>query len=202
MEDNEDIETLESIESLDSSEEVENSNNVVNNENLNVNTKKKVPLPLLILIISICLGLVVAGVGLIKQENAKKTNKKRYDEAYRLANENKLKLEKKYSVILEEIETLNDQYESKKQECDSIVIDNDWYKNQTKCDREAININSKITKLEQEQFSIEHYDNTVYYNLVKPMSYQIFYIVGGCIAALGAIAAFIIYLVKGKKSYN
>ena len=77
----------------------------------------------------------------------------------------------------------------------------DLYASITKCKREAQNINSKISDLEQEQWKIEHYNNTVYYNKVKPMSYQIFYIIGGAIAGLGILGAFIIYLVKGKKTY-
>ncbi len=44
---------------------------------------------------------------------------------------------------------------------------------------------------------IKSKDYTVYYDLVKPMSYIIFYIIG---AAL--LGAFIIYLVKGKKTYE
>lgn len=40
-----------------------------------------------------------------------------------------------------------------------------------------------------------------YYDLVKPMSYQIFYIIGDSIAGLAVLGTFIIYLVKDKKSY-
>lgn len=166
--------------------------------------KKKLPLPLLILIISIGIGLVVAGIGLIKQEAAKKTNEERYQEAYKKGLENKEKLEKRYNEINEELTTLKKQYETKQQECDTIdsnMLAPDWYANTTKCKREAQEINSKITDLEQEQWEIEHYDNTVYYSGVKPMSYQIFYIIGGAIVGLGALGAFIIYLVKGKKTY-
>ena len=52
-----------------------------------------------------------------------------------------------------------------------------------------------------EDTTIRNKDYTVYYDLVKPMSYQIFYIIGTSIVALAALGAFIIYLVKGKKSY-
>ena len=37
--------------------------------------------------------------------------------------------------------------------------------------------------------------------IVKPMSYQIYYIIGASIAGLAILGAFIIYLVKGKKTY-
>lgn len=166
--------------------------------------KKKLPLPLLILIISIAIGLVVAGIGLIKQGAAKKTNEERYQEAYKLALENKEKLEKRYDEIIEELKPLKTQYEAKQQECDSLntnMLDPNWFANSSKCQREAQEISSQITELETEQWQIEHYDNTVYYDKVKPMTYQIFYIIGGVIAGLGTLGAFIIYLVKGKKTY-
>ena len=79
--------------------------------------------------------------------------------------------------------------------------DSNWFADKSKCQRKVQEINSKITNLETEKWEIENYDNTVYYDLVKPMSYQIFYIIGGAVVGLGALGAFIIYLVKGKKSY-
>ena len=101
-----------------------------------------------------------------------------------------------------ELKPLKEQYESKQQQCNSLnMSDPNWFADNSKCQREAQEINSQITELETEQWQIENYDNTVYYDLVKPMSYQIFYIIGGAIAVLGALGAFIIYLVKGKKSY-
>lgn len=67
--------------------------------------------------------------------------------------------------------------------------------------REATNIKTQISELESEQFKLKNGDYTVYYQLVKPMSYQIFYIIGGSIAVLALLGSFIIYLVKGKKTY-
>ncbi|MBR2711189.1 MAG: hypothetical protein IKE89_01835 [Bacilli bacterium] len=49
---------------------------------------------------------------------------------------------------------------------------------------------------------IKSKDYTVYYDLVKPMSYIIFYIIGAAVAVLALLGAFIIYLVKGKKTYE
>ena len=49
--------------------------------------------------------------------------------------------------------------------------------------------------------SIKSKDYTGYYQKVKPMTYQIFYIIGASVFVLGLIGAFIIYLVKGKKTY-
>ena len=58
-----------------------------------------------------------------------------------------------------------------------------------------------MNSLEMEDTVIKNKDYTVYYDKVKPMSYQIFYIIGASIAGLAILGAFIIYLVKGKKTY-
>ena len=56
--------------------------------------------------------------------------------------------------------------------------------------------------LESEDELIKSKDYTGYYEEVKPMSYQIFYIIGASVFGVSLLGAFIIYLVKGKKSYN
>lgn len=164
--------------------------------------KKKLPLPLLILIIGTVIGIVVAGIGLIKQNAANKTNEERAQAAYKQSQEKVDAANKRLEEIKTEIDQLQDEYEAKKQECDSMNMrDSNWYADHTKCQREASSINSQITEIESEQWRLKNADYTVYYNLVKPMSYQIFYIIGGSIAGLAILGAFIIYLVKGKKSY-
>ena len=60
---------------------------------------------------------------------------------------------------------------------------------------------SRLSSLEMEDTEIKNKDYTGYYDLVKPMSYQIFYIIGASIAGVALLGAFIIYLVKGKKTY-
>jgi len=164
--------------------------------------KKKLPLPILVIIISLLIGVVIAGIGLIKQADAKKTNEERYQAAYEQALANKERLEKRYEEIVEALKPLKSQYEAKSQERDALSMsDPDWFAKNSKYMREIAEIQSQISDLELEQFQIEHYDNTVYYTKVEPMSYQIFYIIGASVFGLGLIGAFIIYLVKGKKSY-
>lgn len=164
--------------------------------------KKKLPLPLLILIISFALGLVFAAVGLIRQGAAKKTNEERANEAYQLSQAKVDAANKRLGEIKTELAVLEDNYEKKQQECDSLKMsDADWYEKRTKCNRESLAISSQINDLETEQWELENGNYTVFYDLVKPMSYNIFYIIGGSIFGLGALGAFIIYLVKGKKTY-
>lgn len=164
--------------------------------------KKRLPLPLLILIISVVIGLVVAGIGLIKQGAAKKTNEERYQRAYKLAQAKVDAANARLEEIAKELPTLEAKQSEKQKECDSLnMSDPNWFASRNSCITEVNKIYSQITKLETEKWNLENADYKVYYNLVKPMSYQIFYIIGGVIAALGALGAFIIYLVKGKKNY-
>lgn len=164
--------------------------------------KKKLPLPLLILIISVAIGLVVAGIGLIKQGAAKKTNEERYQAAYKQSQAKVDAANARLEEIAKELPPLEEKQSSKQKECDSLnMSDPNWFADRNSCISEVSKINSQITELETEKWQLENADYTVYYDLVKPMSYQIFYIIGGAIAGLGALGAFIIYLVKGKKSY-
>lgn len=79
--------------------------------------------------------------------------------------------------------------------------DPNWFADKSKCRREASEMHSRLSSLEMEDTAIKNKDYTGYYDLVKPMSYQIFYIIGASIAGAALLGAFIIYLVKGKKSY-
>lgn len=64
--------------------------------------KKKIVLPIKIIIIGFIIGLVVAGIGGVRELKANKTNKQRSKDAYKQAYENKEKLEKRYAEIIEE----------------------------------------------------------------------------------------------------
>lgn len=164
--------------------------------------KKKLPLPVLVLIIGIGIGLLFAGFGLFKQFDAKKINEERYQEAYKKSQVKVDAANKRLAEIKEEIAPLEDEKTAKEKECNSLnMMDSNWYADKTNCQSEVRKIQSQISDLENEQWKLEKADYTVYYDLVKPISYQIFYIIGGSIAGLAALGAFIMYLVKGKKNY-
>lgn len=111
------------------------------------------------------------------------------------ANERLAEIEKEYKE-------LKTQYNAKADECDSIVTGSDgWFEKSKKCSRDKQEMQSKLFNLESENTQIKAKDYTGYYQKVKPMSYYIFYIIGGSVAALAVLGAFVIYLVKGKKSY-
>ena len=102
-----------------------------------------------------------------------------------------------------EYNDLKKQYDAKANECDAIVTgSNGWFEATNKCSREKQELQSKLWDLESEDELIKSKDYTGYYEEVKPMSYQIFYIIGASVFGVSLLGAFIIYLVKGKKSYN
>lgn len=163
--------------------------------------KKKIALPIMIIIIGCIIGLVVAGIGGIKQISAGKTNEERKQAALK-ASEEAVAANERLKEIEEEYYPLKEEYEKKQQECDSLnMSDPNWFADKSKCQREVSEMQSRLSSLEMEDTAIKNKDYTGYYDLVKPMSYQIFYIIGASIAGAALLGAFIIYLVKGKKSY-
>lgn len=164
--------------------------------------KRKITLPIKIVIIGCIIGLIVAGVGVFKQVDSKRINEERREAAQKQSQVAVDAANKRLKEIEEEYYPLKEQYEKKQQECDAMNMrDSDWFEKHSKCQRESSELKSKLSSLEMEDTVIKSKDYSVYYNLVKPMSYQIFYIIGGSVAGLAILGAFIIYLVKGKKSY-
>ena len=164
--------------------------------------KRKITLPIKVIIIGCIIGLVIAGVGLFKQIDSKRINKERANAALKQSQAAIDAANARLKEIEEEYYPLKEQYEKKQQECDAMDMrDSDWFAKKSKCQRESSELESKMSSLEMEDMEIKNNDYTAYYQKVEPMSYQIFYIIGASIAGLALIGAFIIYLVKGKKSY-
>ena len=181
---------------------MQNQNIRYNTEGVTGMRKKKISLPVMVLLIGVGIGLLLAGFGLYKQCEAKRINEERAntalaqsEAAVKAANERLTEIEKEYNE-------LKVQYDNKADECASIELGSDgWFAKSDKCMREEQELQSRLWNLEAEDASIKNKDYTVYYQMVEPMSYLIFYIIGGSVAGLAALGAFIIYLVKGKRSY-
>lgn len=166
-------------------------------------TKKRMPLPLLILMIEALISVMLVAFVFYKQNDAKKTKEKNAQEAQKQSQEKVEAANKRYAEIEKQLSELRTKYNQKQTECDSLDMSNpNWFSNKNSCQRQVSDINSQIVHLETEQFKLKNDSYAVYYTLVEPMSYQIFYITGACVFGVSALAAFIIYLVKGKKTYN
>lgn len=153
-----------------------------------------------IFIIGLIISIILCGIGFIKQNNAKKTNEERAEQAYEQS-QSAVDAAKKR---LEEIETalipLQQQYDAKQQEANSLNMrDPNWFSEHSRLQSEASNINSQINELEMEKFRIENADYTGYYQLVEPITYLIFYYIGAGVFALMSLIALIYFLVTRKK---
>lgn len=165
-------------------------------------TKKKITLPIKIIIIGCIIGIVIASIGGIKQIGAKKTNEERKKAAEKASKEAVKNANAKLKEMEKEYNSLKEEAEKKNLECDAMNMrDADWFEKHSKCQREVSEMEERLNNLEMEATSIKNKDYTGYYNEVEPMSYQLFYIIGASVAGVSIIGAFIIYLVKGKKSY-
>lgn len=169
-----------------------------------MDNRKNMPLPIKVILIGCIIGLAIAGIGCFKQFDSKRINKERHDDALKQSQEMVNAANERLTEIEKEYNELKAQYDVKKQECNgnsTNFSDPNWFANQSNCQQELYELDSKMTDLELENSAIMAKDYTVYYEEVKPMSYYIFYIIGGSIAGLAILGAFIIYLVKGKKTY-
>ena len=180
----------------------QNINNQVTNSSENNSEKKGISLPIKVIIVGCIIGLFIAGIGVFKQLEAKKINDERAVAALKESEDNVKVAKQRLAEIEKEYNSLKEQHATKQNECDSIVMGSEnWVQAKSKCSREEQELQSKLWNLESENKLIKNKDYTVYYQKVESMSYLIFYIIGGSIAGLAILGAFIIYLVKGKKTY-
>ena len=174
-----------------------NSGNTYKESTVEKNNKK---IAIIIFVIGIIIALILCGIGLIKQNNAKNTNEERRQQA----------LEQSQTAInnanarLQEIKgiyyNLKEQYEAKSEERENLNMrDSDWLAKVRKIDRELSEINSQINSLEQERDNLLNDDYVVYYQLVEPISYNIFYYIGAGVFAGMSLIALIYFLVTRRK---
>lgn len=151
-------------------------------------------------IVGLIISLIVCGVGFVKQNNAKKTNEERAQQAYEQSQAAIDQAEKRLEEINAEIVPLQEQYEAKQQEADSMDMRNpNWFADHSRVQREATNISSQISALQQEQFAIENKDYAVYYPLVEPNTYMMFYYVAAGIFGVLSLISLIFFLATRKK---
>ena len=153
-----------------------------------------------IFIVGLIISLILCGVGFIRQNNAKKINEERAQQALEQSQEAVNQAEKRYAEIQEQLAPLKEQYEAKRQEADSMNMrDPNWFADHSRVQREASAINSQISDLESEIWTLQHKDYTVYYSLVKPLTYLLFYYIAGGVFTLLSLIALIYFLATRKK---
>lgn len=164
---------------------------LLNEENYEKTKKKITTISLIILIVALLIGGSLIALGIIKTNTSKKDAEKVNQERYN-ASEQRLK------EIASEKESLNLQYNAKKQECDSLDMRaKDWYSKVNQCHRDASAISSKITNLESEEFKLNNN-----YDKVEAKNYIPLSVFGGVIIFIGGMISLSIYLIAKKRDIS
>lgn len=164
---------------------------LLNEENYEKTKKKITTISLIILIVALLIGGSLIALGIIKTNTSKKDAEKVNQERYN-ASEQRLK------EIASEKESLNLQYNAKKQECDSLDMRaKDWYSKVNQCERDASAISSKITNLESEEFKLNNN-----YDKVEAKNYIPLSVFGGVIIFIGGMISLSIYLIAKKRDIS
>lgn len=164
---------------------------LLNEENYEKTKKKITTISLIILIVALLIGSTLIALGVIKTNTSKKDAEKVNQERYN-ASEQRLK------EIASEKESLNLQYNAKKQECDSLDMRaKDWYSKVNQCERDASAISSKITNLESEEFKLNNN-----YDKVEAKNYIPLSVFGGVIIFIGGMISLSIYLIAKKRDIS
>ena len=172
----------------------------LNEENYQQTKKKITKISLIILIVGIIIGLGFIVFGVITQNNAKKINEQRYQEAYNESQAQVDKANERLSIIETEKQELNKQKQTKQYECNSLEMGTpNWYADSVKCQSEVTSITSKINDLEMEEFELTNADYTVYYTPVLPIKYILFYIIGGSVIGTSCLISGIIYFISKRR---
>lgn len=164
---------------------------LLNEENYEKTKKKITTISLIIFIVVLLIGGSLIALGIIKTNTSKKDAEKVNQERYN-ASEQRLK------EIASEKESLNLQYNAKKQECDSLDMRaKDWYSKVNQCRRDASAISSKITNLESEEFKLNNN-----YDKVEAKNYIPLSVFGGVIIFIGGMISLSIYLIAKKRDIS
>lgn len=176
----------------------------LNEERYQKAKKKITSISLIILVVSLLIGGGLIAAGIIKTNSAKnntnKLNEENYNAAYKESLENVDVAKKRLSEIATEKETLNKQYNSKQQECDSLnMSDSDWYTKVNQCHREASDIQSKIDELESEEFDLNNKDYTVYIDKIYAKRYYFLSFIGIGVIFMGGMIALAFYVIAKRR---
>ena len=200
-----------SLDELTNQIETSKSKNVYKESSTEKNNKK---ISIRIFIIGIIISLILCGVGFIKQKNANTTNEERRQQALeqsqiaaKQANKRLEEINKEYETLEPQINSIKSEITTMRNEQQTIFMKDRgfserYYSKGNEIDakeNELSKLQSNYTNLQQEQFRLQNKDYTVYYQLVEPITYNIFYYIGAGVFAIMSLIALIYFLVTRKK---
>lgn len=156
------------------------------NEEWYQNAKKKVKkIALFILIAGLLIGSCIIGIGVVKQNEAKRAKEQRYNEA-----------QERLVEIAKEKEELNTQIEEKSYECDSMdKFSSNWFAESSKCNHEEFALRGKLADLEMEENELQ----TIEKGGIIHSANFVFYFIGAFVILSSLMLAFSVYSVSMRR---
>ena len=167
-----------------------------------------------ILIIGTLISCILFGVGWIRQKQVIKTNDQRYNNAYSESLTKAGKAQDRLNEIIEEANTLKEQISNleieianMKNEKQKIFTEDRDFSDRyyakdgeiTVKETELSDLRTRYNNLNLEGSKLKNGDYTVYYNIVQPINYMIFYYIGAGFLGLTILISLIYFLVTRRK---
>ena len=198
-------------------DELANNVDTTNSENTykeSSTEKNNTKLSIKIFIAGIIIALVLCGMGFYKQNDAKRIEEERKSQAYEQsqkaidqANSRLEEIKKEMETLETQINNFDTEIKSMQNESQTIFMQDSGFSERYNAkkleidskEKEQSQLETQYYNLEQEKFQIENGDYTVYYDLVKPITYNIYYYIAAGVFALMSLIALIYFLATRKK---
>ena len=167
-----------------------------------------------ILIIGIIISCIIFGIGWIKQKQAIKTNEQAYNNAYSSSQTKVDNAQKRLNEIIEDMNNLKEQINSMeieianmRNERQKIFTEDRGFSDRyyakdneiTVKESELSNLKTRYNNLDSEGYKLQNDNYTVYYDIVEPIKYMIFYYIGAGVVGFTILISLIYFLVTRRK---
>lgn len=169
-------------------------------ENYEKSKKKVTIIAIVVLLVGLALGLFLIGLGVSKQNAAKRENETNYKLAQEAAQSKAAEAEKRLEEIKKEIDDYNTQINALHEQKDALnMSDPNWFAQTSKYQREISDLDKKVAQLNTEKFKLENSNYTAEYDEISLSRFVPFYFFGGfIIVVFGGIALSIYFFAKGR----
>lgn len=167
-----------------------------------------------ILVIGIIISCIIFAIGWIKQKQAIKTNEQAYNDAYTSSQTKVDNAQKRLNEIIEEMNNLKEQINSMeieianmRNEKQKIFTEDRGFSDRyyakdneiTVKESELSNLKTRYNNLDSEGYKLQNDNYTVYYDIVEPIKYLIFYYIGAGFVGFTILISLIYFLVTRRK---
>lgn len=182
-------------------DELTNQSETVDNvEKTSIKKKKSNKVLLIVFIIGLIIGLSLIIIGIFKQNHVKNLNKQNYESAQEELQNKLSDAKKRINEINNLLQDLNNNMDSlNKEESNLTMNSSNWFNKKSEIAYKKYEIQSQINTLQSEKTMLENTEFDVSYAIIEPITYRIFYYIGGAIIVCDILTVLIIYLIKKNK---